>query len=365
MTEGDLSLGEGGPLRRIEAASHLTKVWVQIAVAILLTWLPVIAIGIVIEQTTGHPQPLLRDVAMHVRLLVGIPILLFLDGAFTETCRYALGQLLRYDLVTPEEMPRFEGTMRRVRRLDELWLPELVILMLAVALGFAVLRPFQRHPAELWYAAVALPLFEFLLLRSLWRWLLWVKVLVGLARLKLDLEPTHPDRCGGISYLRAPSLNYCGMLLFTTTAVLCAEWGSGFTYRTPKGYIPVLLAFAAFALAVAFGPLVMFIPQLLRARREGRATIGTVVARTGRWCRTRWVDQDPADVLRAPEAQSLAAVTSTYRDTVAQMRFLLVEKRDLITLLLVSLSPVVFLMFTTIPHGEWQSILDLLKPAIP
>src|SRR5690606_34835104 len=123
-----------------------------------------------------------------------------------------------------------------------------------------------------------------------------------------------------------------------------------FSAEAAIDFLPVLLAFAAFAVLLAFGPLLLFIPQLARARRKGLSSLGTVAARAGRWCRSRWVELTPAEVLSGPEAQSFSSVVATYLDTVGRMRLLLVEKKDLVVLLLVTLAPFVVLMFATIPR---------------
>ncbi|MDQ3363809.1 MAG: hypothetical protein M3680_00050 [Myxococcota bacterium] len=100
-------------------------------------------------------------------------------------------------------------------------------------------------------------MFEFLLFRSLWRWAIWVRVLGGLAR--IDLDPMHPDRRGGIAFLRLPSIGYCAMLLFTVASVLCAEWHDlAFFGVTLVSFAPLLVLFAAVGTLVAFGPLLLF-----------------------------------------------------------------------------------------------------------
>ena len=58
---------------------------------------------------------------------------------------------------------------------------------------------FEPHgPAGTFYTWVALPVFYFLLWRVLWRWALWIGVLVRIAGMRLRTEATHPDGAGGI-----------------------------------------------------------------------------------------------------------------------------------------------------------------------
>src|SRR5690606_4354971 len=107
-------------------------------------------------------------------------------------------------------------------------IPEALLVLFALGVGVAALgghlpiRGLSRGelargdlaPDQIWYALTDLPLFQFLLWRSVWRWAIWVGILVGCSRIELDLVPTHPDRCGGIRVLNLPSIGYCAMLLF-------------------------------------------------------------------------------------------------------------------------------------------------------
>ena len=125
---------------------------------------------------------------------------------------------------------------------------------------------------------------QFLLWRSLWRWAIWVRVLIGLGRIELDLVPSHPDRRGGISFLRWPSTGYCSMLVFAISSMLCASQVTRFTASgvTLKTFTPLLIAFAAAGTLIAFGPLLVFSPQLMRARRIGLIEYGRLGAEYGR-----------------------------------------------------------------------------------
>ena len=52
-----------------------------------------------------------------------------------------------------------------------------------------------------WLLLVALPLFWFLLGRWLWRFATWGLLLRDIAGCDLRLVATHPDRCGGLSFI--------------------------------------------------------------------------------------------------------------------------------------------------------------------
>ncbi len=363
-------IGSGGLLRELEARCHLVTARSQIIVALLIGWVPVMTLAVLHEQVTSTFVPLLHDAAIHVRLLVATPLLLFLDHVFPKACTHAVDQLVNESFVKPADGERFERLADRTRRACEWWLPEIVIAAGAFALGCATLFVADSvhglrlrtglSAAEWWYALVGIPLFELVLLRSLWRWALWVKFLIGLSRLELDLDAAHPDQRCGISFLRKPSVAYCGLVLFATSAVLSASWSERFQLSTLTSFIPFLLALAALAIVIAFGPLLLFAFSLHRARLEARDRFGGLAVRNGRWFRDKWLASEPGDAISTNDVQSLAAIGSIYRDTIKQVRLVLFEKKDLLFVLVATLLPVVPTMLLRLPRDEWQQMASFL-----
>jgi hypothetical protein len=368
-TSDDYHIGEGGLLRRLETRCHLTKLPWQILWVVIVAWVPIVALGVF--GRSG--DPLMRDLGMHVRLLVAAPILLYLDLQFPKVCRRTVVQLAQQEFIPEAEQPELTRTLRSAKRLADSPVPELVLAVVSIGLSVASLLrlvPFSGTawrtvltPAQLWYALVALPLFEFLLLRSLWRWAIWVRVLVGLARIDLDLEPTHPDCCGGIAFLRKPAIEYCAMLLFVVASVVCATWHGRFAFgATVVSFAPLLLLFATIGIVVAFGPLLLFVPHLGRVRREGLVEIGGLAAKLGRQFRRRWIQGQAlaTEADASADAQELAAIGSTYRDSVYRLRTLLFNRRDLLILIIATAIPVVPVMLARIPYEDWMKMAELI-----
>jgi hypothetical protein len=368
----DVHLGEGGLLRRLEVRCHLTRLWWQILGVVTATWLPIVALA-GLGAALGRPSdPLARDVAVHVRLLVAAPVLLYLDLQFPRVCRRTIRQLVEQEFIPEAELPRLARTLRVAGRLADSPVPELVLAALSVGLSVASLLrlvPIGYLPGwtaltsvELWYALVALPLFEFLLLRSLWRWAIWVGVLIGIARIELDLEPTHPDCRGGIAFLRLPSIEYCAMLLFVVASVVCATWHRWFELGTVGSFVPILLLFAAIGVLIAFGPLLVFVPQLGRTRRAGLVELGGLAAKLGRRFRRRWIQgrEFAGDADASDDAQALAAIASSYHSSIHQLRILPLYLRDLILLAVATAIPVVPVMVARIPHDDWIQLARLV-----
>lgn len=362
----DYRIGEGGLLRRCEAALHLTRLPWQIMAVLGVTWAPIVVLGL----WRGNPEALVHDPAVHVRLLVAAPVFLLLDQLFPTVCRYTLEQLHDQAFVPRACEERVDRLLRNTARLADSSFPEALLATLGLLLGLAALSgrlPISglNHrvgltPDQVWYALTDLPLFHFLLWRSVWRWAIWVRILYGLSRIRLELVPTHPDRTGGIRFLRLPSVGYCAMLLFAISSVLCAEWGTRFTLgATLSSFKPLLLVFASVAVIIAFGPLLLFAPQLWSARRDGMRELGSVASHSGRLFRSALLD--PRRRLEHGSMQELASQEQTYRETVDQLSLFLFDKHDLALLLVATLLPVVPVMLLHIPLEDWQELLSQIS----
>ena len=73
-----------------------------------------------------------------------------------------------------------------------------------------------------WCVLVSAPLFWFLVLRWLWRHLVWGLLLRDVAGLKLRLVATHPDGYGGLAFIGGYP-NAFAAFVFAMTCVVAAE----------------------------------------------------------------------------------------------------------------------------------------------
>src|SRR5512135_2710555 len=114
-------------------------------------------------------------------------------------------------------------------------------------------------PAGLWYQFVSIPITQFLLLRWIWRLVIWWRFLGQVSKLDLNLVPTHPDRtCGlgfldGVVFAMAPFLAAHSFLLSGALANNILYEGS----RLPAHYAEIGIM-AAFLFAITVGPLCTF-----------------------------------------------------------------------------------------------------------
>jgi hypothetical protein len=55
--------------------------------------------------------------------------------------------------------------------------------------------------AGVYFLKCCMPLVQFILLRWLWRWVIWFIFFLKISKLPLRLRPSHADKAGGIGFL--------------------------------------------------------------------------------------------------------------------------------------------------------------------
>jgi hypothetical protein len=327
-------------------------------------------LGLIKQAFTGKKESLFYHPSVHVRFLIAAPLLLLADHVFPWICNRSLDQLVAQGFIPEASRSRFEKLYHQAQRLADAAWPELVLALASLAVGIAAivgLLPLSGRdgrtwptPAQFWYALAAAPLLHFLFWRSLWRWSIWVRIVVGLSRMPLRLIATHPDRCGGIRFLRLPSTGYCAMLLFVASSLLCAEWSGHALEPTLKHVLPLVLLFVVVGAAIAFGPLFLFLPRLVRARLDGVLEYDGVSSEQGRRFRRVWIVDRQPNLLAAPDAQTLDSIGNIYSNWVARIRFVLFDKNDVVFLLVATLLPVLPIMLVHMPVESWRALVEAL-----
>jgi hypothetical protein len=378
----EFRIGIGGPLHRVERAAHVESLRRLIPTAIGVTWVPLVALSLAEWLLLHRTDPMLRDLSIHVRLLITLPLLLAAERILDLSCRTAVACLFNEGFVPPDQHNRARAVLGKAERLRDSQLPETILFAVAVAAGIAsligILPPSgivhgvaqTRYSAvRLWYGLIALPISQFVLWRSLFRWALWAGVLVGLSRLKLRLLAAHADRRGGIGFLKLPSLAYGAVLLLAVSSALSGGWETQILlYGTKIDAIkPLFIAFVLIGTVIAFAPLLMFVPVLARARRRGRIAYGELMSDYARQFQERWIDKPTrAEILGSSDFQSLADLGTTYRESIEKMQVILFGIRDCIVLFVASQIPALPILLSQLPAREvLKRLLHLLTGGMP
>jgi hypothetical protein len=380
----DFSLVQGGPLYQMLRRAHLSGTAMEllrrrIVVIVLFAWLPLLVLSAIEGHLFGtQTLSFLRDIEAHIRLLVALPALIFVELIVHQRIWPVVKRFVERGIITPDEMPKFDAAIEEVKRTrDSVWL-ELSLLVLVCTLGHWIWRHELALEAPTWYAVpdatgihltlagywyafVSIPIFQFILLRWYLRLVIWSRFLWHVSRLKLHLVPTHPDRAGGIGFLGRSSYAF-GPLLFAQGTLLAGLIASRILYHAESlnDFKMTIGMFVALFVLVILGPLTMFTPQLSRAKRRGLGDYGTLATVYVTDFDEKWVrgGAKEDEILGTPDLQSLADLGTSY-GVVKEMRLVPFGLTDVVRLAAATALPVVPLFLTIMPLEEL--LTQLLK----
>jgi hypothetical protein len=209
--------------------------------------------------------------------------------------------------------------------------------------------------AGYWYVIIALPIYQFIILRWGYRIIVWGRFLAALAKMDLRLTPTHPDEAGGIAFLGRAIVPF-GTLGLALSAVLSATIAPRVMFAGEDIYaeFPVYGVLVAVSLIIAIGPLLFFMPRLYELKHRGLAKYGTLATAYTQQFHAKWITQTtPAGepLLGTADIQSLADLGNSFQ-IIEKMRLVPVKKEHLIGVIAPNLIPAVFLAATVVPLDE-------------
>jgi hypothetical protein len=334
----------------------------RLLVIVAVGWLPLAIAGVVEQLLYARPEALLLDPAVHVRALVAAPLFALASLLLRVRSRERLAALVPAGLA-PAGL--IEERAARARHLADSLTLDLIALTSAVVIAqllfWRVIRaPFDvtaqvagGGPGAWLYGCVTFPLFLFLALGFLLHWAVWSGVLLGLARLPLRPDAAHPDRAGGLALLVAPS-NAFALFSLGTMAVASATWTRQLLAgqsRTSELVVPGVMLLGLLVIA-AFAPLLVFVPLLLRARRDALRDYGLLASRYVQEFRARWLSRaTPTELLGVPDIQSLSDLGQSFR-TVDVTRLVPFGVRDVLPIVVASVLPLAPLVLTQVPFSK-------------
>lgn len=380
-----LSVIEGGPLDRLQLRLGLMKLQRPLIarralVFSLVAWLPLLILS-ALQRTllTNVMIPFLYDPSAHIRFLLSVPVLIVAEVVIGPRIVAATSHFLTSGLIPEDRYRDFDTAIVDAIRLRDSTLAEGIILAITYFGAFVSIRFLSAtvstwHSlvtesghgftfAGYWYALVALPIYQFLIYRWLWRTFIWCRFLRRVSKLDLQLIPTHPDQAAGLGFLGETHRLYAIFIFAfaaTVSAIACRE--VLFDKVPIQSYKIPIAALVMIMVLLFLGPLFMFAPVLLRTRRKALQEYSTLACKLGRLYDRKWVKGNPAgeSLLSTPDNTSLASYSRDY-ELVDRMRVFPFEPRTAVVLALAGLIPMVPLLATVMPMEE---IFKLLLKAL-
>lgn len=380
----DFSLVQGGPLFQLFVRSRLSTSaleWLnrRILFFVLVTWLPLLLLsalsGLIFD---GVQIPFLHDLETHVRFLLALPLLVAAEWVVHRRLRPLVLQFIERGIVSTETRPLFDACIVSALRLrNSVWI-EIALIVLVFSVGHSyffdllsikattwyivgVAPEVKLAPAGYWFAYVSLPIFQFILIRWLFRVFIWSRFLWQVSRLDLYLVPTHPDRAGGLGFLAGSAKAFIPFLL-AEGVLLSGIIGERILFDGASllAFKPEIAVFVAFLLLLVLGPLCVFAPLLAKTKRQGLLTYGALASRYVTEFDNKWLrggaGQDEA-FIGSSDIQSLADLNNSI-EIVRNMQVVPFGRQTVLQTAVVAMLPLAPLLLTMI------SLEDLLKRLI-
>lgn len=379
----DFSLVLGGPLFQLLMRLGLTtpslNLWKKRIIYItLFAWLPLLILSLVEGTAWGNVGvPFLYDIEDQARFLVALPLLIAAELLVHKQLRPLVGQFIERDIITEKELPSFKELIASAMKLRNSIIIELILLLLAFAgghylwstvsiMGTIATRAGSWYAttdstgtylslAGYWYIFVSRPLFQFIAYRWYFRIFIWARFLWKSSRLDLNLIPIHPDRACGLGFLALSSTLFAPLIL--AHGVLFAGLIANsifFTGTKLTDFIFLILGVVLFVQLIILGPLFVFFPSLVRAKRTGLCDYGVLASRYIGEFDLKWVRGGAASeerLIGSADIQSLADLANSFQ-VIRDVRSFPFDKDTIIQVFFFVLMPILPLVLTMIPLEE-------------
>ena len=372
----DFSLVLGGPLYQLLRKSHLEGDALEllhrrILASILLTWFPLLLLS-AFAATVGRVARIsfFHDIEVHARFLVALPVLIGAELLVHSRIRLTVRRFVQWRIVLPKDIDLFHEAIKSAVKIRNSVFVELALLAAVYTLGLwtwsgrSVLDlatwyalaggRWKLTPAGYWYVFVSLPIFQFILLRWYMRLLIWFRFLWQVNRIELNLLPTHPDRCGGLSFVGKSSYAFTP-ILFAQGAILAGIVADRVLYggESLQSFKFQIGGFIVFFVVAVLAPLLMFTPRMSRVKRQGLADYGLFAQRyvesfDQKWARGALPSEE---LLGTADIQSLADLGNSY-EIVREMRIVPFGLQDVSRLALATAIPLSPLLLTIFSFEE-------------
>ncbi len=372
------SLVRGGLLYSLLLRARLQRPpvdWLRrrVLVLIAIAWLPLVVLTVLSGHFVGGVGVgFLFDVDAHIKTLIAFPLLVGAEVVVHRRIERVVQEFLDRGLVAPRDEARYEALVARATGLVTSSVAEVALLLMAFTGGYWLWRTraslnvasWYATPREggmeftlagYWYAFVSLPVGRFLIVRWFYRIAIWYVFLWKVARLRLTLNPLHPDRAGGLGFLQ-DSVTAFAIVPIAESTVLAGVVGSHILHARASlpDYKFEIAGFVVAMLLMLLIPPMFFMGQLIEAKWNMSHDFGYLAARYTREFREKWlVNPVPGEegLLGTGDIQSLADLANSH-EVLRTMRPVPFELRVVPWLALLIALPLLPLALTMIPFSE-------------
>lgn len=308
---------------------------------------------------------------VHTRYLIAIWMMVaterYADGRFVILARH----FCEARLLSGDSLPAFESALATADRRTSSTLAEAIVIVVAlvwpgVVASFTVELAGSSWEGMLVGSEVVLswagetarflstPLFSFLVLRWIWRFLVWGTLLYRISRLPLQLTPLHPDRAAGLGFLAIYPSIFSGFVVALSCVVASSFLKDlSLERHNPETVWIAIAGWLVITLILFLGSLLVFVRPLYAARERALLDYGRLASQHHLAFHQKWIGEARSgqDLLGFADASSAADLTASVE--VAQaLRIVPVDLIAVIQLVVAAGVPMLAVVATQVPLGD-------------
>jgi hypothetical protein len=329
--------------------------------------------GRAIGPTESHPY--LLDLGAYARFLVAVGLFVLTEQQVEDRLKVKLAQFASAPLFEATSTAAAASAVATALRRRNSAVAEIFSLASAIAVSVAWVLHLKGAnisswtvqsgndgasltAAGWWVLVCSGPLFYFLLLRGLWRHLVWGLLLWKLASLELRLVATHPDGNGGLAFL-AEYPNAYAMFIFGLSAVVAIALAKnvfeGALSSTVFGLITAI--WLGIVLAIFAIPLVAFTRPLSELKERSLLLLGAQATEYHRYAERTLIGRNVvADGDQAREVLD----TSVQFTLTRKLSVFLLSRAAVLPVAAAALAPFAVLGVEYLPYKEVISVVKKL-----
>jgi len=368
------SLVIGGPFYRAMVRMRLVEcpgpnIRGRLMVFFALTWIPMLTLSLAEGMAFGSKVkiPFLYDFWIYARIFASLPLFLLAEIVVDPWIRRVISTFDSSGIVRESDLAAYRAALQKI----EGWRDSSAVEFALAILAFFPYFIFLDHEwvsstssnwhgsmsasltgAGWWFVFVTSPALRFLLIRWLWRYVLWSLLLRSIARLNLNLTPAHPDLLGGLGFLLQAQQHF-GILCTAVGSIIAGQYANSITFfgAPIAGTQAPIAVFVVLSILFVLGPLTVFSPRLVETRRSGVARYSQAGRRLTAAFDAKWAsgtDSARQSMLGSADPSSLIDFVSSYF-VIRDMKLIPINKRVAINIALQAAAPFAVLWFFATP----------------
>jgi hypothetical protein len=380
----DFSLTSNGIIYKIlsrvglgnSPGKHIAR---RVLIMIVITWLPLLALSALQGLAIGNKVevPFWKDFAIHSKFLLILPLLFLAETTFDLKMKEITMQFFRSGILDEKDLGKYEEIKNKVKGyIDSIW-PDIIIIIIIVSnllfrfisvgadkISVWIFLPDNQASSLSWagiyLAFICGPLFQFILIRWLWRWMIWFIYFRKLASLPLKLNSAHPDMAGGLGFLGYPPGPFIqvvfALAILFSTAIAEKVY---FLHDKLQTYYPLMAAFVLLTILMNVLPLIVFMKPMIVQRRKGFFEYSALIQEHHRKFDEKWLNEEHEPVSPGiADPSSMADFNSSF-DFVKKMKALPFDVKIMVSTLIFAILPLLPLL--AFEYNIADLVLKVLK----